>query len=70
MGVYLGTMLNCDHFNEKNLGSVLIRREKSSEIIAVYGADIILRNIVDCFLMLVLCSEIFYDDKLRPVKNF
>lgn len=47
MGVYPGTMLNCDHFNEKNLGSVLIRREKTLGIAAVYGSDIILRNIVD-----------------------
>lgn len=63
-------MLNCDHFNEKNLGNVLIRSGKLWRITAVYHPDIILRNIVDCFLILVLCSEMFYDDKQRPAKNF
>jgi hypothetical protein len=47
-----------------------LRREKTWGIIIVYGYDIILRNIVDCFLMLGLCSKMFYDDKLRAVKNF
>lgn len=33
-------------------------------------SDIVLRNTFDCSFMLVLCSSLFYDDKLRAVKNF
>jgi hypothetical protein len=43
---------------------------KTYGMTAVYGLDIILSNIVVCFLMCVLCSELFYVDKLRPAKDF
>lgn len=49
--------------------SVLVRG-KHLVIISGSVSDIVLRNIVDCSVMLVLCSEMFYEDKLRPVKNF
>lgn len=39
-------------------------------IISGSVSDIVLRNIVYCSVMLVLCFEMFYEDKLRPVKNF
>lgn len=54
----------------RRLLQCLNKKKEPLVITAVYLSDIVLRNIVDCSLMLVLCSEMFDDDKLRPVKNF